>query len=283
MFKKEYFIEKGLFALLLMSILIVVVMVLFIVTEAIPVFAAYGISDFLFGTVWSPDSNEFGIFPMVVSTLMVTAIALIIAVPLSISCAIFLEEIASSRIRLVFRPIIQTLSGIPSVVYGFFGLTFLVPLTRQYFGGSGFSILTASAILAVMILPTVISVTQDSIRAVPQSVRQSSLALGATRFQTIRNVVIPSAFSGIFIAVVLGLSRAVGETLAVLMLVGNVAIMPDSALDPARTLSSNIALEMSYAGGIHYNALFATALVLLGIVIVLMIISNAIKHVGGIE
>ena len=283
MFKKEYLIENGLLGLSLISVLIISLVIGFTLMEAIPAFANQGVLNFVFGFEWIPSENKFSIFPMVAATLEVTSIALIISVPLSISCAIFLEEIAPNNIKLIFKPVIQTLSGIPSVVYGFFGLTFLIPLMRQHFGGSGFSIFAASIILAIMILPTIISLTQDSINAVPQSFRESSLALGATQFQTIKNVVIPSAFSGISTAIILGLSRAIGETLAVLMIVGNVAAIPNSILDPARTLASNIALEMSYAGGIHYNALFATAAVLFLIIIILMLISSHIRDARVIE
>lgn len=264
----------------LLSIGVIALMVLFIISEALPFFFEYGVLNFVFGFEWMPDLNKFGIFPMILASLIITSLALAMAVPLSVSCSIFLEEIAPVRIKQIFKPLIQTLAGIPSVVYGFFGLTLLVPFVRQYFGGSGFSIFTASAILAIMILPTIISVSQDSIASVPQNLREASLALGSTQFQSIKNVVIPQASLGIFTAIILGISRAIGETLAVLIIIGNVPLIPSSIFDSARTLTSNIALEMSYATGIHYNSLFATAIILFVIIISLMIIVNRIKVRG---
>lgn len=277
MIYKEYFIEKGLLVISLISIIVVALMLFFIMSEAMPFFFEYGVLNFIFGCEWMPDLNKFGIFPMILSSLIITSIALIIAIPLSIFCSIFLEEIASANIKLMFKPLIQALAGIPSVVYGFFGLTFLVPIIRQYFGGSGFSIIAASLILAIMILPTIISVSQDAIHSVPQNLREASLALGSTRYQSIKHIVLPQAILGISTAIILGLSRAIGETLAVLIIVGNVPLMPNSIFDPARTLTSNIALEMSYATGMHYNSLFATAIILFAVILSLMLILNSIK------
>ena len=220
---------------------------------------------------------------MIIGSLYVTFIALIIAIPLSISCATFMAEVASNKVRNFLKPVVQTLSGIPSVVYGFFGLIILVPFVRSQFGGTGFSIFTAAIILSIMILPTIISVSYDSLRSVPQDYKEASLGLGATNWQTIRRVVFPSALPGIITAIILGMSRAVGETLAVIMVVGNVAKMPSSILSPARTLTSNIALEMSYATGIHYNALFATAVVLFMLIMLLLVVANYVQRKYSID
>jgi phosphate transport system permease protein len=194
-----------------------------------------------------------------------------------------MAEVASNKVRNFLKPVVQTLSGIPSVVYGFFGLIILVPFVRSQFGGTGFSIFTAAIILSIMILPTIISVSYDSLRSVPQDYKEASLGLGATNWQTIRRVVFPSALPGIITAIILGMSRAVGETLAVIMVVGNVAKMPSSILSPARTLTSNIALEMSYATGIHYNALFATAVVLFMLIMLLLVVANYVQRKYSID
>ena len=275
---KENLIEKGLFATNAFLIVVCALLIMFILLEAIPFIQDYGLFNFIFGYKWAPDSVEFGIFPMIFTSLILTAISLIIAVPLAISCAIYLEEIAPGNIKELFKPIIQTLSGIPSVIYGFFGLTVIVPLVRQNFGGNGFSILTASIILAIMILPTIIAVSQDAIKSVPVAYKEASLGLGSSHWQVIRNITLPVALPGIVAAVILGMGRAVGETLAVLMVIGNVDIFPNSLLAPARTLTSNIALEMGYATGIHYNALFTTATVLFVIIVLLMSISTYVQY-----
>lgn len=282
----EFLIEKGLFITAIFSVLVILVIMAFIFIEGLPAFQEYGFLKFLFGMNWVPDDDQYGVFAMIIGSLCVTIFALIIAVPLSILCAIFMSEVAPDKVRRFLKPVIQTLSGIPSVVYGFFGLVMLVPTVRGVFGGTGFSIFTAGIILAVMILPTIISVSFDSLGSVPMEYRESSLGLGATNWQTIRHIVFPAALPGIVTAVILGMGRAIGETLAVIMVAGNVAQIPGSIFDPVRTLTSNIALEMSYATGLHYEALFGTAIVLFIIIIVLLLIANYIQHkykmdVGG--
>ncbi|WP_407415071.1 phosphate ABC transporter permease subunit PstC [Methanobrevibacter sp.] len=278
MSKKEYLIEKGLFSITLLMVLIICLVVTFVVIEAIPAFDYYGVFNFIFNTNWAPDNNQFGIFPMIVGSIVITAIALIIAVPLSLFCAIFLEEIASVRLKNYFMPIIQTLAGIPSVIYGFFGLTLIAPIIRNVFGGSGFSILTASIVLALMITPTIISLSQDAIKSVPNYYREASLGLGSTQWQCIKSIIFPVALPGIITAIILGIARAIGETLAILMLAGNVSSMPSSIISPIRTLTSNIALEMGYATEIHYNALFATAIILFIVIMCLMIVSTYVQN-----
>jgi phosphate transport system permease protein len=274
----EFFIEKGLFLTAIFSIIIILVIVCFILSEGLPAIRSYGLLQFIFGFNWSPSDNQFGVFPMIVGSVCVTLLSLIMAVPLSLLAAIFMAEIAPNNVRKVLKPVIETLSGIPSVVYGFFGLIVLVPSVRNTFGGTGFSMFTASLILSVMVLPTIISVSLDALRAVPNEYREASLGLGATSWQTIKNIIFPAALPGIVTAIILGMGRAIGETLAVMMVAGNVALIPNSIFSPLRTLTSNIALEMGYANGIHYSALFASAIVLFLIIIALLVFANYIQH-----
>lgn len=274
---KESLIEKSLFVTALFSSVIIIIILLFIFIEGLPAIQEYGLVEFLLGRVWDPSDGELGVFSMIVGSLFVTLIALAISVPLSVLCATFMAEVAGVRVRKFLKPVIQTLSGIPSVVYGFFGLVILVPFVRTHFGGTGFGVLTASLILSIMILPTIISVSYDALLSVPQEYREASLGLGATGWQTIRKVIIPAALPGIITAVILGMGRAIGETLAVIMVVGNVSMIPGSIFDPARTLTSNIALEMSYATGIHYNALFATAVILFILIMTLLVVAKYVQ------
>lgn len=274
----EFLIEKGLLITAFFSVIIILVIMAFIFLEGIPAFQEYGFLQFIFGMTWDPTNGDYGVFSMIIGTLTVTLCALIMAIPLSILCAIFMAEIAPNKVRSFLKPVIETLAGIPSVVYGFFGLTVLVPIVRQTFGGTGFSILTASIILAIMILPTIISLSHDALRTVPNEYREASFGLGATNWQTIKSVIFPAALPGIVTGIILGMGRAIGETLAVIMVAGNVVEIPGSLLDPVRTLTSNIALEMGYATGVHYNALFATAVILFILIILLLLIANYIQH-----
>jgi len=199
---------------------------------------------------------------MIIGTLTVTIGAVIIGVPVGICCSVFLAEFAPPMMSNIFRPAIQLLAGIPSVVYGFLGLVFVVPAVRNYLGGPGLSILTGSIILGIMILPTIISISEVSILALPKQYKEGALALGLTHWQTIYSVMLPAAKSGIVAAVILGIGRAVGETMAVIMVLGNAVALPESVLDPVRTLTTNIGIEMGYASGEHQQALFATGIVL---------------------
>lgn len=271
---EEYLVEKGLFLTAIFSIIIILIIIAFIFREGFPIFQEYGILSFIFGMDWAPSDGQYGVFTMIVGSLCITGLSLLMAVPLSILCAIFMAEIAPKTFRKILKPTIETLAGIPSVVYGFFGLIVLVPLVRVQFGGTGFSMLTASIILTIMILPTIISVSEDALRSVPHEYKEASLALGATQWQTIKNVIFPAAIPGVITAIILGMGRAVGETLAVIMVAGNVTQIPSSILDPVRALTSNIALEMGYATGVHYNALFGTAIVLFILIMVLLVIAN---------
>jgi phosphate transport system permease protein len=274
----ERWVEWGLFATAISSILIIVLIVAFVFKEGLPAITSYGFFNFIFGMDWSPSNDQFGIFPMIIGTLEITGLSLLMAIPLGLLCAIFLAEVAPASMRRILNPTVQTLAGIPSVVYGFFGLILLVPFMRVHFGGSGFSMFTASLILTVMILPIIVSVSEDAIRSIPSEYKEASLALGATHWQTIKNVIFPAAIPGVITSVILGMGRAIGETLAIIMVAGNVVQIPGSIFDPVRALTSNIALEMGYATGLHYNALFATGIVLIFMIIILLVIANYLHY-----
>jgi phosphate transport system permease protein len=256
------------FACASLSFLILLAIAVFIFREGLPAFREIGFFDFVLGTVWRPGKGEFGIAAMIVGSIAVTIGSLLLAIPMGVACAILLAEVAPYRVRQILRPAVELLVGIPSVVYGLVGMVLLVPAIRQI-GGSGFSVLAASIVLMAMVLPTVISISEDSIRAVPREYRDGSLALGTTKWQTIWHVMLPAARSGIVASIVLGMGRAIGETMAMIMVIGNSIIFPTSPLDPARTLTGNIAVEISYATGIHESALFATGVILFAFIILL--------------
>jgi len=257
------------FVIALVALAVLAIITVFIFIEGVPLIAKVGFFDFVFGMQWAPSLGQYGIFPMIVGTVLVTLGAAILGVPIAICCSIFLTEFAPRRLSNVVRPAIQLLAGIPSVVYGFWGLIFIVPAIRNYLGGPGLSILAGSIILAIMILPTVISISEVSILALPSLLKEGAFALGATHWQTIWGVLLPAARSGILAGVILGIGRAVGETMAVIMVLGNAVALPDSILAPARTLTTNIGIEMGYASGEHQQALFATGIVLLVIIMIL--------------
>ncbi|MFZ0442324.1 MAG: phosphate ABC transporter permease subunit PstC [Methanobacterium sp.] len=271
---EEVIVERALLITALSSIIIILLIIIFVFSQGLPAIQSYGFLNFIFGSTWNPANGEYGILPMIVGSLGITALALLFAVPLSLLCAIFMAEIAPRTIRRILKPVIETLAGIPSVVYGFFGLIVLVPIMRVNFGGTGFSMLTASLILTVMIMPTIISISEDAIRSIPHEYKEASLAVGATHWQTIKNVIFPAAIPGVITAIILGMGRAIGETLAIIMVAGNVAQFPSSIFDPVRALTANIAIEMGYATGLHYSALFATAIILFLIIMVLLVIAN---------
>lgn len=249
----------------------------FIFQQGVPLIFKVGLRNFL-SFHWAPGRGQFGILSMVIGSLMVTTGALLVGIPLGLSCAIFLAEFSSPRVQGVLKPVIELLAGIPSVVFGFIGIVVLVPLIRTLFGGSGFSVLGASIVLGIMILPTIVSISYDSIKTVPNPYRDGSLALGATRWQTIHMVVLPAARSGIIAGIILGMGRAIGETMAVIMISGNALRIPHSPLDPVRTITSTIALELSYSTGDHRAALFACGSVLFLIIVVLNIIAIRITR-----
>jgi phosphate transport system permease protein len=243
------------------SFIVLLAIAVFVFKDGLPAFKEIGFFNFLFGTVWRPGQEQFGILTMIVGSVVVTVGSLLLAIPLGIACAILLAEVAPFRLRQFLRPSVELLVGIPSVVYGLVGLVLLVPAIREI-GGNGFSVLTASIVLMAMVLPTIISISEDSIRAVPSSYKEGALALGATHWQTIWKVLLPAAKSGIGASIVLGMGRAVGETMAMIMVIGNSIVFPKTPLDPARTLTGNIAVEINYATGVHESALFATGIVL---------------------
>ena len=250
----------------------------FVFKEGIPLMAKVGLGKFIFSSDWYPAEHEFGIFPMIVGSLEVTAGAMLVGVMFGLGCAVLLTQFCPPRLVSVLKPSIELLAGIPSVVYGFVGVTILVPFIRSCLGGPGLSVLASSIVLGVMVLPTVTSISADALRAVPRSYREGSIALGATEWQTTHMVMLKAARSGIVAAMILGMGRAVGETMAVIMVAGNTLDLPHGLLDPVRTLTSNIALEMGYAAGDHRRALFATGVTLFVIIMVLNTIAMTVSR-----
>lgn len=253
------------------SILAVAVICIFIFANGVPAIGKIGFTDFIFGTHWRPNSGEFGIFPMIVASIYVTAGAIVIGVPIGILTAVFLACYCPKKIYKVIKPLINLLASIPSVVYGFFCLVVVVPIIQELTHTSGKGILTASILLGIMILPTIINTTESSIRAVPNMYFEGSLALGATKERSIFKTVIPASKSGIMSGIILSIGRAIGETMAVVMVAGNQAIMPNSITSGVRTLTSNIVMEMAYAEGLHREALIATAVVLFVFILIINI------------
>lgn len=244
--------------------------------------AEIGVFKFLFGTTWDASTNQFGILPLILASICGTVGAIIIGVPIGILTAVFLTEIARPRVAKIIHPAIELLAGIPSVVYGFFGMLVIVPAIRAMFPGKtiGDSLLAAIIILAIMVIPTIVNVTENALRAVPKSYREASLGLGATPIRTIFKVTIPAARSGILSGVILGVGRAIGETMAVIMVAGNVANMP-TLLGTTRFLTTGIAMEMSYASGLHRQALFAIGLVLFIFIMIVNISFTIISRKGA--
>jgi phosphate transport system permease protein len=245
-------------------IIVIAFMGAYIVIGGLPFFSHTNIVDFLFGRKWNPSGNLFGIFPMLVTSIYATIGATFVGVIVGVSTAIVLVEVLPSRVAKVFSAAIDLLAGIPSVIYGFWGLLVIVPIINKFWGGkgAGSSLLAAIVILAIMILPTIIRMTEVSLRAVPNEYKEGALGVGASKFQYIFRVQLGAAKSGIMAGIVLGIGRALGETMAVILVSGNAAIIPKSLVDPVRTLTANIAIEMSYASGVHQQALFATGMVL---------------------
>lgn len=269
----KQFKEKAMEALLFLaagvSIAAVVLICIFLFASGIPAIREIGLFQFLFGTKWKPANHLYGIFPMIVGSVYVTAGALLIGVPVGVLTAVFLARFCPRRIYRPLKAAVNLMAGIPSVVYGFFGVVVLVPFVRETFGGRGMSVLTASILLGLMILPTIVSVSETSIRAVPESYYEGGLALGASHERSVFYIILPAARSGIFASVVLGIGRAIGETMAVMMVAGNQAVIPKSVLSGVRTLTTNIVLEMGYSTDLHREALIATAVVLFGFVLLI--------------
>ena len=262
------------------SIIAVILICGFLFANGIPAMGKIGFLDFLTGTNWHPNNNEFGIFPMIIGSIYVTVGAIIVGVPIGLLCAIFMSRFCPDSIYKVLKPAVNLLAGIPSIVYGFFGLVVIVPIIKDLFGGSGKGVLTASILLGIMILPTIISVTESSLRAVPENYYEGSLALGATHERSVFKVVFPAAKSGITAGVILGIGRAIGETMAVMMVAGNQAILPKGLFSGVRTMTANIAIEMGYASGLHREALIATAVVLFVFILIINICFSLVKKKG---
>ncbi|MEA4813803.1 MAG: phosphate ABC transporter permease subunit PstC [Oscillospiraceae bacterium] len=262
------------------SIFAVAVICIFLFKSGIPAIVEIGPLKFLFGTVWKPNSDLYGIFPMIVGSIYVTAGAMVFGVPLGILTAVFMARFCPKGIYKIAKPAVDLLAGIPSIVYGFFGLMAIVPLMQTLFGGSGKSILTASILLGIMILPTIIGVAESSLRAVPEAYFEGSLALGATKERSVFFSVLPAAKSGVLAGVVLGMGRAIGETMAIIMVAGNQTAMPAGILSGVRTMTANIVIEMGYATDLHREALFATGVVLFVFIMLINLSFSCIKRKG---
>ena len=275
---KEKVMKLLFFLTALVSIAAVILICIFLFASGIPAIKEIGVFKFLLGTSWKPANNLYGILPMIVGSFYVTAGALIIGVPIGILTAVFMARFAPRSIYAPLKAAVNLMAGIPSVVYGFFGLVVLVPFIREAFGGRGMSVLTASVLLGLMILPTIISVSETSIRAVPESYYEGGLALGASHERSVFFTVLPAAKSGIFAGVVLGIGRAVGETMAVMMVAGNQAVIPDSMLSGVRTLTTNIVLEMGYSTDLHRELLIGSAVVLFVFILIINLSLSLFKR-----
>jgi len=260
---KDKAIEYGFLLSALVSVIGVLLILAYVGYEGSALFARVPITDFLFSFDWEPTKGHFGALALIVGSILVTFCAVLIGTPLALAAAIFLSELATPRMQRLFRPAIELLAGIPSVVYGFFGIVTIVPLVRTTIGGAGFGLVSGSLVLAVMIVPVIAMLSEDALTAVPDRYRYGSLALGATKWETIVHVLLPTARQGIVSAIILGVGRAIGETMAVLMVLGNAPIVPQSLKDPLATMTSVIAMDISYAEGDHRAALFALGLLLL--------------------
>ena len=264
------------------SILCVFLICLFLFINGLPAIGEIGPFRFLLGTTWKPGQNLYGIAPMILGSLYVTAGAILVGVPLGVLCAVFMARFCPGWLYRILKPGISLLAGIPSIIYGFFGLVVMVPAARALFGpifgGSGKSMLTASVLLGIMILPTIISVSEAAIRAVPESYYEGSLALGATHERSVFFTCLPAAKSGIMAGVILGVGRSIGETMAVIMVAGNQAMIPESLFLGLRTLTANIVLEMGYAADLHREALIATAVVLFVFILIINLLFSLVKR-----
>ena len=282
---KEKAIETTLFSFSVLTVVILFLICIFLFRDSLLLFNDTSLADFLTGKFWYPtaENRQFGLLPLFFGSLIVTAGAIIFSVPLGIACAIYLSEIAHPKVADLMKPFIEILAGIPSVVFGFFGLVVLVPIVQHSFNlPTGQTALTGSIMLGIMALPTIITISEDAISSVPSTIKQGSLALGATRWQTMYKVIVPAAISGISAAVILGIGRAIGETMTLMMVTGNSAIIPSfpgGFLDPVRTMTATIALEMGEVpqGSTHFHALFAVGTVLFVITLLINLIADSIK------
>lgn len=276
--RQDRIIHVILTAVAFSAILGLAIITVFIFKEGVPIIFRVGGREFFLSAHWAPVDGQFGIFAMIVGSLMVTLGAMAIGLVFSLGLAIVLTQFCPPRLGATLKPVIELLAGIPSVVYGFMGVVTLVPLIRNHLGGPGLSVLAASIVLGIMVLPTVTSISVDALNAVPRAYWEGSIALGATRWQTTHMVMLKAARSGIVAAVILGMGRAVGETMAVIMVAGNSLMIPNSILAPVRTLTSTIALEMGYASGLHRQALFATGVTLFVIIMMLNTVAMTVSR-----
>ncbi len=260
------------------SICAVALICVFLFANGVPAMQKVGVFDFLLGTKWKPGNDIYGILPMIVGSLYITAGAIIIGVPIGILSAVFLAKFCPKPLYRILKPAVELLAGIPSVVYGFFGLVVLVPFVRDHIGGDGSSILTASLLLGMMILPTIITVSESSIRAVPESYYEGGLALGATHERSVFFATLPAAKSGIMAGVILGIGRAIGETMAVILVAGNQPRITGDLLKGIRTMTTNIVLEMGYASGLHREMLIATGVVLFVFILIINLLFSVINR-----
>ena len=275
---KEKFMHGVFLFCACVSILAVLLICVFLFANGIPAMKEIGLFDFLMGRQWKPNNNIYGILPMILGSIYVTAGAIVIGVPIGILVAVFMTRFCPKWLYKILKPAVDLLAGIPSVVYGFFGLMVIVPLIRDLFGGSGTSMLSASIVLGIMILPTIISVSESAIRAVPESYYEGSLALGASHERSVFRVVLPAAASGVMAGVILGVGRAIGETMAVIMVAGNQAALPRGLFSGVRTMTANIVLEMGYAADLHREALIATAVVLFVFILIINVSFSVLKR-----
>lgn len=278
--RRERVMNRVFFISAIMSIVSLVLIIVFMFANGIPVMMKYGFSEFLFGTVWRPTATEpqFGLVPMMLGSMYVTAGAALIGVPIGVLTAIFMAEYCPEWLYKFLKPAVSLMASIPSIVYGFFALQVLVPLVREYIGGNGYSVLTAMLLLSIMILPTIIELSEAAIRAIPRTYYNGSVALGATHERAIFTVMLPAASSGVISSIVLGIGRAIGETMAVVLVAGNQPVVPNSLLSGVRTLTTNIVLEMSYASGDHRSALIATGVVLFVFILIINSVFIYIKE-----
>lgn len=277
--------EKGMALVFLLaalvSILCVGLICVFLFANGIPAMREIGVLDFLLGRTWKPGNDIYGIFPMIIGSVYVTGGALLLGVPIALLTAVYLAYFCPDGLYRLLKPAVELLAGIPSVVYGFFGIVVLVPFVRtisEPLDGKGNSIATASILLAIMILPTIIGVVEPALRAVPRSYYEGALALGATHERSVYTAVVPAAGSGILAGIVLGVGRAMGETMAVIMVAGNQARMPKGIFQGIRTLTGNIVIEMGYAAGLHREALIATGVVLFAFILIINLAFSALKR-----
>ncbi len=283
-YRVEFITEKIFLISALIAVISLILIIGFVFYKGLTPFIirGYSIFDFLFGKEWVPSANKFGIFPMILSSLFATLGSLIIGVPIGIFTATFIAEIAPKGLAKMISPTVELLAGIPSVLYGVFGIAVIVPTIQNIFNlPKGQSLFAVIIVLSVMMLPTIITVSETAIRAVPKAYKEGSLALGASKTETTFKVVLPAAKSGILAAVVLGVGRAIGETMAVILVAGNSPVIPKSIMDSVRLLTTNIALEMGYAYGVHQEMLFATGVVLFAFILILNLILTKISDKAG--